>query len=147
MSEHLHDNEPVISATEGWQEMRSLLDQYLPAEKMMPRRKTFASYMAAASLFLLLLLTSLQLDTTLLSPQQLLEKKEIVQTHTTHNNTDLATKGRRTNNVPPSEQNTTNKITIGSSDTYETNFLTADDQLTAITTLSPQLKELGKIRL
>jgi hypothetical protein len=63
MNEALHNNnEPVISASQGWQEMQALLNTYLPVKRPVNYRRLILHYTIAALIFLVLLLTGLQLD-------------------------------------------------------------------------------------
>ena len=67
MIEDLHNNnEPVIPAHEGWQQMQGLLNEYLPLRKNVPARQRIMQYAATILFFSILLFTSLQLDTNIL---------------------------------------------------------------------------------
>ncbi|MEO5892351.1 MAG: hypothetical protein ABIQ31_19035 [Ferruginibacter sp.] len=63
MSEDLHDiTEPVISANDGWRQMQALLNEHLPVEVSILRRRQSLRYAFAAALLLVLLFPTLQLD-------------------------------------------------------------------------------------
>ena len=62
MNEYLHNGEPAISANAGWQEMQFLLEEHLPVKKSTGFSRQLLQYAAAVLLFILLVLTSLQLN-------------------------------------------------------------------------------------